>query len=238
MPAKRGRFLFLNLKKIGGEKMNISRMPQRMSLEYFIRNRHWDGVSGVEIGLFYKALHTAINCHKNQKRESGGEYYEHVLVVADISRCLNFNTEIQIVGLLHDVMEDSNISYEEVRKHFGLKVADIVQLISKNNESDYWEQLYLGAQIHFELIFIKMIDRWHNLTTVYGFRDLRRQIKYLEETLGPFNDLLAHCQSLIPESHLADYDELWTTIYHLAQRRLQRTRKKLSNNLVKSIPVL
>ncbi|MCL5407261.1 MAG: HD domain-containing protein [Patescibacteria group bacterium] len=216
--------------------MNVADMPKRMSLDDFVRNRHWVGVSEVEIGSFFRALHTAVNKHHTQKRISGGNYYEHLLVTADILNRLGFDIEVQKAGLLHDVMEDCGMSFEELRRYFGVRVADMVHANSKDkqNPKGYWEQLYLGTELHFETIFIKMVDRWHNLVTVYSLRDLNRRIRFLEETVGPFSDTLTRCRPLIiPTLHLADYDELTVKIYSLAQEKLIRTKRKLSNRLNK-----
>lgn len=210
--------------------MNVADMPARMSLDDFVRNRHWVGVSEVEIGSFFRALHTAVSKHHTQKRVSGGNYYEHLLVTADILNRLGFDIEVQKAGLLHDVMEDCNMSFEELRIYFGIRVADMVQALSKNKEDPegYWDQLYLGTKLHFETIFVKMVERWHNLVTAYAFRDLDRRIRFLEETVGPLSDILMRCRPLIPASHLVDYDELTVKIYSLAQEKLTRTRRKIS----------
>lgn len=210
--------------------MVITDLPRRMKLADFVKNRHWDGVLEGEIGKFYKALHTAVYSHDGQKRLGGWNYYEHLLVVADALNRLGFDIEVQIAGLLHDVIEDCDLSLEKIRAEFGDKVADMVQSLSKdkNDPEDYWEKLYTGTKFHFQIIFIKMVDRWHNLVTVYAFRDVPRQIRYLEETIGPLNDVLARLRPHIPESHMADYDELTVKIYTLAQVKLARIRQKIA----------
>lgn len=214
--------------------MNVSDMPKRMSLDDFVKNRHWIGISEVEIGSFFRALHTAVSKHHTQKRVGGGNYYEHLLVTADVLSRLNFDIEVQKAGLLHDAMEDCGMNFEELRKYFGIRVADLVHALSKNKDDPdgYWDQLYLGTKLHFETIFVKMVERWHNLVTVYAFRDLDRRIRFLEETVGPFSDVIARCRPLIPDSYLADYDELTVKIYSLAQDRLIKTRRKLSSGSI------
>lgn len=210
--------------------MVIADLPKRMKLDDFVKNRHWDGVLEDEVGKFYKALHTAVYRHDGQKRLGGWNYYEHLLVVADALNSLGFDIEVQNAGLLHDVIEDCDINLETIRTEFGERVADLVQSLSKNKNApeSYWEQLYLGTKLHFQTIFIKMVDRWHNLVTVYSFRDVARQIRYLEETTGPLNDVFARCRPLIPKSHLADFDELTVKIFTLAQSRLARIRRKIA----------
>lgn len=206
--------------------MVISNLVKRMSLEKFINNRHWDNISCVEMGLFFRALHTAIYRHNGQKRVSGGNYHEHLLVVADALYRMDFDIEIQVSALLHDVREDSDILYEELRKHFGVKVADIVSYLTKNELDDYWLQLEAGTSRHYETIFVKMVDRWHNLETVYGFRDRARQIRFLKETLGEFAETVHNCRDYVPEERLADYDELTTKIHTLATSQLRRVAGK------------
>lgn len=213
--------------------MNVFEVPKRMSLEAFVINRRLSGISEAEIGSLFKALCTAINQHHTQKRISGGEYYEHLLVTADILDQLGFSIEIQIAGLLHDVMEDCGMSFEQIERFFGIKVAQIVQALSKDNANPdgYWDQLYLGTGLYFETLFIKMVERWHNLVTVYAFRNLERQIRFLEETTGPLCETLTRCRQLIPESYLSRYDELMVKIYTLANEKLVKARRKQTRNL-------
>ncbi len=209
--------------------MVIVEMPQRMKLGDFIRNHHWDDVSVVETGLFFVALHTAVCRHWNQKRDDGEtEYYEHLLVVADSLHRLGFDIEVQIAGLLHDVMEDCSMSREEIKKTFGIRIADIVASLSedKDGPDSYLDQLFEGTKMHFEVIIVKLVDRWHNLVTIYGFRNQARQIRYLEETIGPLYDLFCRCRKLIPEKHLFDYNQLVSTVFSLASSTLDQIGKK------------
>lgn len=195
-----------------------------LSLDEFVADRHWDDASDAEAGMFLKALHTATFQHRNQTRNGGQtKYTEHLLVVADGLFRLNFGIEVQIAGLLHDVQEDCNMATAEIRRRFGNKVSALVAYLSKdpNNKDVYFEQLYEGTQDHYEVIFIKLLDRWHNLTTAWGLRNQERQLRLLRETVGPMKELFDRCRNLIPEDRLNDYDVIVRQVVSRAEGKLR-----------------
>ncbi len=127
----------------------------------------------------------------NQKRANGAFTTTHLYAVRDILDREGIKDEdILDAALLHDMIEDfPEISREELSKNFGKKVAEIVELVSKDPD---WNTPYckmksnLDAMEHIawecpEAILIKMADRLHNLWTLDGF-SLEKQREYLEET--------------------------------------------------------
>ena len=78
-----------------------------------------------------KAYTFALNAHKNQKRDSGDPYLMHPVAVADILTDLKLDSATIATGLLHDTIEDTQITYETVEKEFGKEVADLVDGVTK-----------------------------------------------------------------------------------------------------------
>ncbi len=184
-------------------------LPGSLSTDEFVEKHHWDSTSDLEVGMFYRALHTASFKHRNQPRNGGQtRYIEHLLVVADGLLRLDFGIEVQISGLLHDVQEDCGMETGEIKRWFGQKVSTIVQVLTKDpsRKEEYFDQLYEGTEEHYEVIFVKLLDRWHNLTTVWGLRNYEKQLRVLQETVGPMRELFEKCRDLIPDERLEDYD--------------------------------
>ena len=71
--------------------------------------------------------------HKNQKRKQGTPYYEHPIAVCNLLKEKNFSEEYQIVGLFHDLLEDTNTSYDEILSLTNKKIADAVMLLTKKS---------------------------------------------------------------------------------------------------------
>ncbi|MFA6493324.1 MAG: hypothetical protein WCV58_04255, partial [Patescibacteria group bacterium] len=128
----------------------------------------------------------------------------------------------------HDVMDDCGMSYTEIRKTFGVKIADMVESLSKVEGEDYFELLFSGTKLNFQTVFIRIADRGHNLATIYGIRSQARQVRYLEETIGPLRETFLKCRQLIPEDYLVCYDELVDKIDQLAKERLAEIHQKIA----------
>ena len=115
--------------------------------------------------------------HTGQKRASGEEYIIHPLSVAMILAEMNVDKEMVITGLLHDVVEDTGITLEELGKHFGEGVASLVDgvtKISKLKSSNKREQkaetirkMLLAMTKDVRVIVIKFADKLHNMSTLH-----------------------------------------------------------------------
>ena len=81
-----------------------------------------------------KAYDFALKAHKNQKRDSGDPYLMHPVAVANILTDLKLDSATIATGLLHDTIEDTNVTYKTVQKEFGKEVADLVDGVTKISE--------------------------------------------------------------------------------------------------------
>lgn len=131
--------------------------------------------------------------HKDVKRRSGEPYITHPLEVAKILIDINMDYSTIMAGLLHDVVEDTDISLSDIAKKFGEVVAKLVDGVTKLSsfqaeqvsEEDNLKRLLLAMGDDIRVIFIKLADRLHNMRTIsYLRRD--RQVRMAEETLEIF----------------------------------------------------
>ena len=130
----------------------------------------------------------AMRAHGNQKRESGDPYFSHPLEVAEILTDYRLDTNSIITALLHDTIEDTDATSEEIEEQFGVEVAQLVDGVTKltqielqSEESDQAEnfrKLVLAMSEDIRVLLVKLADRLHNMRTLHfiGNREKRRRI--------------------------------------------------------------
>lgn len=145
-----------------------------------------------QIQFIHKAFEVALDAHKDQRRKSGEPYIFHPIAVAKIvANELGLGATSIACALLHDVIEDSDYTYEDIEKIFGKKAADIVNGLTKisvmNNQnvsvqSENYRKLLLTLSDDFRVILIKIADRLHNMRTLDSMRP-DKQKKIAAETV-------------------------------------------------------
>ena len=145
-----------------------------------------------QLEFIKKAFEIALDAHKDQRRKSGEPYIFHPIAVAKIvANELGLGATSITCALLHDVIEDSDYSYEDLEKIFSKKVADIVNGLTKisvmNNQnisvqSENYRKLLLTLSNDFRVILIKIADRLHNMRTLDSMRP-DKQKKIAAETV-------------------------------------------------------
>ena len=138
-----------------------------------------------------KAYTFAAKAHENVTRKSGEPYIIHPVAVAKILIDNDMDYSTIIAGLIHDVVEDTSYTLEDVKKMFGNTVAKLVDGVTKINSLKYEEQSQVEAESlkrliiamgnDIRVIFIKLADRLHNMRTIEFLRR-DRQIKMANET--------------------------------------------------------
>lgn len=139
-----------------------------------------------------KALEFIEEKHAGQYRKSGEPYVVHPIEVATILAELGMDKTTIIAGLLHDILEDTNTSYEEIKEKFGKEVADIVEGVTKlskinfkdlqTQKAENYRKLVLAFSKDLRVIFVKLADRLHNMKTLQYF-SREKQIRIAKETL-------------------------------------------------------
>lgn len=139
-----------------------------------------------------KAFDIALDAHKDQRRKTGEPYIYHPIEVAKIvANEIGLGATSIACALLHDVIEDSDYTYEDLLKIFGKKIADIVNGLTKISvmnhqnisvQSENYRKLLLTLSEDFRVILIKIADRLHNMRTLESMRD-DKQKKIASETV-------------------------------------------------------
>lgn len=135
-----------------------------------------------DISLIEKAYHVAYEAHKNQVRKSGEPYIIHPLYVSIILADLEMDKETIAAGLLHDVVEDTILTEEQIKEQFGSEVALLVDGVTKlqqlqftNNgetpdrlemQAENLRKMFLTMAKDIRVILIKLADRLHNMRTL------------------------------------------------------------------------
>ncbi len=157
-----------------------------------LENLMIDQGSKYDIALIREAYDFCVAAHGDQKRLSGEPFYMHPVSVACILLKLGMDTECVIAALLHDVVEDTEISLEEVRKRFGGDVAELVDGVTKLGKmplvtheqqlSENVRKMMMAMAKDIRVIIIKLADRLHNMRTIDAQSEYKQREK-AHETL-------------------------------------------------------
>lgn len=148
-----------------------------------------DDLSQEKADLIRKAYVFAERAHQNQKRFSGEPYIVHPLHVAKTLAELQADPDTVIAGLLHDTMEDANISAEEIRQEFGENIAFLVEGVSKlgalkyhgmKKHAESLRKVFVAMATDIRVVIIKLADRLHNIRTLQYVPKRKRQRIALE----------------------------------------------------------
>jgi len=143
----------------------------------------------------------AKNAHQEQMRESGKPYWEHPANVACILASMNMDAPTIIAGLLHDIIEDTKYTYEDISKAFGSEIADLVEGVSKlkkyhykthksrkEQQAENFRKLLISITEDIRIILIKLADRLHNMRTI-KYLDQEKIKRISQETLDIYAPL-------------------------------------------------
>lgn len=137
----------------------------------------------------------AAKAHEGQKRMSGEEYITHPLNVAQILTTLQMDDETICAALLHDVIEDTNYSYEDVSLKFSENIANLVNGVTKlgkvqyttkeEQEAESLRKMLLAMAKDIRVVIIKLADRLHNMRTL-KYKEDEKRVEIAKETLQIF----------------------------------------------------
>ena len=159
-----------------------------------------------------KAFEIANKGHKNQKRYSGEPYITHPLNVAIYLSDLSMDIETITSAILHDLIEDTEITYDDLKKEFGSTVADIVDGVTKLDKINYnskeeakadgIRKMVVAMSKDIRVLILKLADRLHNIQTIDYLDDWKKE-RIAEETLYVYAPL-AHRLGLQNIKHVLE----------------------------------
>ena len=153
---------------------------------------------GADMALIDQAVSYANEKHKVQKRKDGSPYIIHPLAVAQIVAEMGLDQDAVLGALLHDCIEDTDASHEDIEKLFGATVAELVEGVTKltranfsTSEQEQMENLrkmFMAMSKDIRVVLIKIADRLHNMRTMQ-YQTPEKQIKKCKETMDIYAPL-------------------------------------------------
>ena len=152
----------------------------------------------VDSKFIIKAYNYALEKHGEQKRNSGEPYIVHPLQVAYVLADMGLDEQTIAAALLHDVVEDTDATNEDIAKEFGEEVAEMVEGVTKlstiqfasieENQVENYRKMFLAMGKDIRVILIKLSDRLHNMRTL-KYLKRERQIAIAKETMDLYSPL-------------------------------------------------
>lgn len=159
--------------------------------------------------LIERAYHKAEKAHERQTRKSGEPYFTHCVAVAGILADMKMDAETVSAGLLHDIIEDTETSEDEIKTEFGQDIARLVVGVTKltklpikqfdnlpnqskqtsnNQKMEYFRKMFLTMDDDVRVVIVKLADRLHNMRTL-GYMPEEKQKRIARETMDIFAPL-------------------------------------------------
>lgn len=148
-----------------------------------------------DIAAITEAVVYGAKAHEGQMRESGEPYFVHPIAVAEILAIQRFSVPVLQAALLHDVLEDTPVAYEEMAQAFGEEVTKLVDGVSKLDRiknqapqealAESFKKMFVATTDDPRVIIIKLADRLHNMQTLGALRPDKR-VRKAKETLDVY----------------------------------------------------
>ncbi|MBN1255927.1 MAG: bifunctional (p)ppGpp synthetase/guanosine-3',5'-bis(diphosphate) 3'-pyrophosphohydrolase [Deltaproteobacteria bacterium] len=187
-----------------------------------------------DLDLLEKAYVFSAKVHQGQVRRSGEPYLIHPLEVAGILTKMKLDVAAVATGLLHDTIEDTLTTFEEIKEHFGDEIAHLVDGVTKisqinfqtreEQQAENFRKMVLAMVKDIKVILIKLADRLHNMRTLH-YLDSQKQREIAQETIEIF----------APIANRLGIDWIKTELEELAFRYLEpQACRELSKKVAKT----
>lgn len=201
--------------------------------------------------LIRKAYDFAKNAHEGQLRESGEPFFKHPAKVALILTSFELDDASICAGLLHDVIEDTDVTYDDIKREFGEEIATLVNGVTKlgkipyntkeEQQAENLRKMFMAMAMDIRVIFVKLADRLHNMKTL-GYTDKQKQIDKAKETLEIYAPLAHRLGMYSIKWELEDLclrfidpDAYYKLVDAISQRRNER--EKFIKDIIEAIKV-
>lgn len=198
-----------------------------------------------DVGLVKKAYDFAREAHKEQKRFSGEPFFIHPFNISVMLADLRQDAETVAAGLLHDIIEDVNVSKDVILKEFGEQVLFLVEGVSKlgkiryqgtsiDHKMENLRKLFIAIAADVRVLIIKLVDRLHNIRTLEHVREEKRR-RIAIETLEVYARLAERFGMWKIKEELEDrafpyaYPDKYELLMSLLQNRLVEDEKRIQS---------
>ncbi|NLM68798.1 MAG: bifunctional (p)ppGpp synthetase/guanosine-3',5'-bis(diphosphate) 3'-pyrophosphohydrolase [Firmicutes bacterium] len=195
-----------------------------------------------DLEIIIKAYDFAKAAHEGQLRDSGEPFFNHPFEVALILADLELDLDTVAAGLLHDVIEDTDVTPEELEQEFGSHIFALVDGVTKleklpfknrlEREAENLRKMIFAMAKDIRVILIKLADRLHNMRTL-RYLDQERQIKIARETLDIYAPLANRLGIWTIKWEIEDiaFRYLWPERYYELVNQLSKKRQERENDL-------
>ncbi|HEV2749420.1 MAG TPA: HD domain-containing protein, partial [Gemmatimonadales bacterium] len=189
----------------------------------------------LDLDLLSRAYRMSAQAHRGQKRQSGDDYVSHSVAVATILAEQQMDSITIAAALLHDVVEDSDVSIEDIRGTFGPEVAELVDGLTKlstltfrstaEEQAENYRKLLLSVAKDARVIIIKLADRLHNMRTLEAVPP-EKQERIARETLDIYAPIANRLGliSLYYELEDLGFHYLHPTRFRVLEKALRKAR--------------
>ncbi|PHQ58671.1 MAG: bifunctional GTP diphosphokinase/guanosine-3',5'-bis(diphosphate) 3'-diphosphatase [Porticoccus sp.] len=190
-----------------------------------------------EVQAILDAYQFATGCHEGQLRQSGEPYISHPLAVANILADMHLDAESLMAAMLHDVIEDTGVSKEDLAGRFGSTVAELVDGVSKLTEIEFasraeqqaenFQKMTLAMARDIRVMLVKLADRLHNMRTLKVLSAAKRR-RIARETLDIYAPI---AQRLGINDIRVEFEDLgFAAMYPMRHQRLRAALKSARGN--------
>ncbi len=202
-----------------------------------------------DVAFVKRAYEFAELAHTGQKRESGEAYLIHPVAIVHILADLQFDAISICAALLHDVVEDTDYTYEDIVERFGKEVADIVNGVTKISKLQFntkeeaqvenFRKMLIAMAQDVRVIFIKLADRLHNMRTIKYLTPDKRKIK-AQETLDIYAPIAHRLGMFRIKWELEDISFRYVNeeAYYEIARKVAQNREQREKNVNQFIDLL
>ena len=182
--------------------------------------------------LLNKAYVFATKAHGQQKRHSGDPFFSHPTEVAGILTQLKLDTETIVTALLHDTIEDTHVSHDDIKEHFGEEIADLVDGVTKLSnihftnrqikQAENFRKFFLATSKDVRVLLVKLADRLHNMRTIAFIPHAEKRKAISQETLEIYAPLAGRIgmQGFREEFEDRSFAELYPDVRESVVKRL------------------